>query len=161
MDRPAICHQVRPGDRGNPEQQDPDNAAYYEKNLEAFTKQAHALADAMRADQQSVPDGDLKLLTYHDAYAYFAKDVRWQIIGAVQPKNFEDPTPQEVAALIDQVKAEHVPDDLGSEVFPSNVLEEIGKRRGPATRTRCETTTCPARRVTPEHSWLGLMRTTT
>ena len=44
-----------------------------------------------------MPDGNLKLLTYHDAYAYFAKDFGWQIIGAVQPKNFEDPTPEEVA----------------------------------------------------------------
>lgn len=139
-------------------QQDPNNAAYYEKNLQQFTDKAHALANAMRTDQKSVPDGDLKLLTYHDAYAYFARTFGWQIIGAVQPKNFEDPTPQEVAALIDQVKAEHVPTIFGSEVFPSNVLEEIGRATGARYEDTLRDDDLPGAPGDPEHSWLGLMR---
>ena len=44
------------------------------------------------------------------------------MIGAIQPSDFSDPTPQEVADLIDQIRAEHVPAIFGSEVFPSPVL---------------------------------------
>ena len=139
-------------------ERDPDNADYYAKNLKAFTAKASALAEAIRTDQRSVPDGDLKLLTYHDAYAYFAQDFGWRVIGAVQPKNFEDPTPQEVAEIIDQVEAEDVPTIFGSEVFPSAVLEEIGR----ATGTRYEDTLrdddLPGEPGDVEHSWLGLMR---
>src|SRR5260370_7742037 len=68
-----------------------------------------------------------ELLTYHDAYAYFAAHYQWKILGAIQVSSFEDPTPKEVAALIDQVKKEKVPAIFGSEVFPSTVLAEIGK----------------------------------
>jgi ABC-type Zn uptake system ZnuABC Zn-binding protein ZnuA len=139
-------------------EQDPDNADYFERNLEAFTEKADALADALRADQASVPEGNLKLVTYHDAYAYFAETFGWTVVGAVQPKNFEDPTPAEVALLIDQVTSEGVTTIFGSEVFPSAVLEEIGR----ATDVRYEDTLrdddLPGEPGEADHSWLGLMR---
>ena len=139
-------------------ERDPNNADYYAKNLKAFTARANALADAIRTDQKSVPDGDLKLLTYHDAYAYFAQDFGWQVIGAVQPKNFEDPTPQEVAEIIDQVEAEDVPTIFGSEVFPSAVLEEIGRATGARYEDTLRDDDLPGEPGDVEHSWLGLMR---
>jgi ABC-type Zn uptake system ZnuABC Zn-binding protein ZnuA len=139
-------------------EQDPDNADYYEKNLDAFTKKANALADALRADQQTVPDGNLKLVTYHDAYAYFAQTFGWDVVGAVQPKNFEDPTPQEVAQIIDQVQAEGVTTIFGSEVFPSAVLEEIANATGARYEDTLRDDDLPGEPGDAEHSWLGLMR---
>lgn len=138
--------------------QDPDNADYYAKNLEAFTDKANALADALRADQQTVPVGNLKLVTYHDAYAYFAKTFGWDVVGAVQPKNFEDPTPQEVAQIIDQIESEGVTTIFGSEVFPSAVLEEIANATGARYEDTLRDDDLPGEPGEPEHSWLGLMR---
>ncbi len=137
---------------------DPGNAAYFAANYDTFAAQATALADALRADQATVPDGALKLLTYHDAYAYFAKDFGWQVIGALQPKNFEDPSPSEVAALIDQVKAQQVPVIFGSEVFPSKVLEEIGTATGATYESSLRDDDLPGAPGDTEHSWLGLMK---
>jgi len=137
---------------------DPKNAAYYASNYDAFAKKATALSDALRADQLTVPNGNLKLLTYHDAYAYFAKDYGWQVIGALQPKNFSDPTPSEVAHLIDQVKAEKVPTIFGSEVFPSSVLEEIGRATGARYEDSLRDDDLPGVPGDPDHSWLGLMK---
>jgi len=137
---------------------DPANASYYSANYDAFAKKATALADALRADQATVPAGNLKLLTYHDAYAYFAKDFGWQVIGALQPKSFSDPTPSEVAALIDQVKAEKVPTIFGSEVFPSAVLEEIGRATGAKYEESLRDDDLPGAPGEPDHSWLGLMK---
>jgi len=139
-------------------ERDPDNADYYRANERAFVKQTEDLADALRADQKTVPDGNLRLLTYHDAYAYFARTFGWQVIGAVQPKNFEDPTPQEVAALIDQVKAQQVPTIFGSEVFPSAVLEEIGRATGARYEDTLRDDDLPGEPGDAEHSWLGLMQ---
>ncbi|MGI9136705.1 MAG: metal ABC transporter substrate-binding protein, partial [Candidatus Nanopelagicales bacterium] len=132
---------------------DPGNAAYYSANYEAFAAQATSLADALRADQATVPAGSLKLLTYHDAYAYFAKDFGWQIIGALQPKNFEDPSPAELAALIDQVKAQKVPVIFGSEVFPSKVLEEIGSATGARYENSLRDDDLPGAPGDADHSW--------
>ncbi len=137
---------------------DPDNAEYYEGNLAGFQAKAEELADAVRTDQASVPEGNLKLLTYHDAYAYFAKDFGWKVIGAVQPDSFADPAPSEVAALIEQVKAEGVPTIFGSEVFPSAVLQEIGNAAGVRYEESLRDDDLPGAPGDVEHSWLGLMR---
>lgn len=137
---------------------DPANADYFKANFTAFEARAQALADALRADQQTVPSGNLKLLTYHDAYAYFARNFGWEVIGAIQPKNFSDPTPAEVASLIDQVKAQQVPTIFGSEVFPSAVLEEIGRATGARYEDSLRDDDLPGVPGEPDHSWLGLMR---
>ena len=137
---------------------DPASASYFADNYEAFATKATELADAVRADQQTVPNGNLKLLTYHDAYAYFADDFGWQVIGALQPKNFSDPTPSEVASLIDQVSAQQVPTIFGSEVFPSTVLEEIGRATGARYEDSLRDDDLPGIPGDADHSWLGLMK---
>ena len=137
---------------------DSDNADYYAANLKAFTTKATALSEALKKDAATIPGGKKELLTYHDAYAYFGKDYGWKIIGAVQPSNFEDPTPKEIVSLIKQIKDEKVPVIFGSEVFPSKVLEQIGKETGARYEDTLRDDDLPGKPGEKEHSWLGLMR---
>ena len=136
---------------------DPDNADDYQRNYDAFAEKATALADALRTDQGSIP-GPRALLTYHDAYAYFAKTFDWKVVGAIQPRNFEDPTPKELAGLIDQVRAEDVPTIFGSEVFPSKALQQIADETGVRYEDTLRDDDLPQQPGDAEHSWLGLMR---
>jgi len=80
------------------------------------------------------------------------------VIGAIQVSDFEDPTPQEVATLIDQVKAQGVPAIFGSEVFPSPVLAQIGKEAGVTYVDSLRDDDLPGQPGDPEHSLLGLLR---
>lgn len=137
---------------------DPANEAAYQANYTAFEQNASALGSAIRTDQRTIPGGKRELLTYHDAYAYFARDYGWRVIGAIQPRNFEDPTPREVAALIDQIRREKVPTIFGSEVFPSKVLAEIGRETGARYEDTLRDDDLPGKPGDAEHSWLGLMR---
>jgi ABC-type Zn uptake system ZnuABC Zn-binding protein ZnuA len=137
---------------------DPDNAAYYAANYERFAAMVEELDAAMRKSFATIPAADRKLLTYHDAYAYFAEDYGWAVIGAIQVENFEDPTPKEVAGLIDQVVEEEVPAIFGSEVFPSPVLEQIAREAGVEYVDVLRDDDLPGAPGDPEHSWAGLMR---
>ncbi|MEV0130338.1 metal ABC transporter substrate-binding protein [Dactylosporangium sp. NPDC050688] len=137
---------------------DPANADYYRANTAAFTAAADRLAAALRLDQETIPAGGRALLTYHDAYAYFGRTFGWKIIGAVQPENFEDPSPSEVADLIEQIKAEKVRTIFGSEVFPSKVLEEVGRATGARYEDTLRDDDLPGEPGQDQHSWLGLMR---
>ncbi len=139
-------------------EKDPENKDYYSANHSAFVKKATALSEALKTDQETIPPGGRQLLTYHDAYAYFAKTYDWQVIGAVQPSNFEDPQPREVARIIDQVKERKVPVIFGSEVFPSKVLEQIAKESGARYEDTLRDDDLPGEPGGTEHSWLGLMR---
>jgi ABC-type Zn uptake system ZnuABC Zn-binding protein ZnuA len=135
---------------------DPDGKPTYDANLAAFTKDAQALSDAVTAAGKTVPRKDL--LTYHDGFAYLARDYAWRVLGAIQPSNFEEPSPREVAALIDQIKAAHVPAIFGSEVFPSKVLAQIGRATGARYVDTLRDDDLPGKPGEPEHSWFGLMR---
>lgn len=136
----------------------PECAESFASNFTAFETQVNALADAIREDQKTVPEGNLKLVTYHDAYAYFAENFGWQVVGALQPSDFSDPSPSEVVQLIEQIKAEGVPTIFGSEVFPSNVLEEIANETGVRYEDSLRDDDLPGQPGDETHSWLGLMQ---
>jgi len=137
---------------------DPPNAEAYEANFAAFATKVGELDRAMATATATLAPERRKLLTYHDAYAYFARHYGWTVIGAIQPSSFEDPTPRDVAALIDQVRRERVPAIFGSEVFPSPVLAQIGREAGVHYVDVLRDDDLPGEPGNPEHSWLGLMR---
>ena len=139
-------------------ERDPECADQMQENFESFAAQAEELAEAVRLDQETVPAGGLKLVTYHDAYAYFAENFGWQVVGAVQPSDFADPTASEVVTLIEQIRAEGVPTIFGSEVFPSNVLEEVGNETGVRYEQSLRDDDLPGAPGEESHSWLGLMQ---
>ena len=104
------------------------------------------------------PEEERQLLTYHDAYAYFAEEYDWTVLGAIQPSSFEEPTAQEVASLIEQVRETGVPAIFGSEVFPSTVLEQIAGETGATYVDDLRDDDLPGAPGDPDHTWLALMR---
>ena len=136
---------------------DPDNATYYAANLEAFRLRIEALDAAIIEAVATVPEGQRRLLTYHDSWPYFAQRYGFEVLGAVQPSDFSDPSPREVASLIDQVIEAGVPAVFGSEVFPSDVLETIADESGATFVADLRDDDLPGEPGGPEHSYLGLM----
>jgi ABC-type Zn uptake system ZnuABC Zn-binding protein ZnuA len=137
---------------------DPANAATYEANFAAFAAKIDALDAAMTEATATLPAEQRQLLTYHDAYAYFAKHYGWTVIGAIQPSSFDEPSAKDVAALIEQVRDAGVQAIFGSEVFPSTVLEQIGAETGVRYVDVLRDDDLLGDPGDPEHSWLGLMR---
>ena len=137
---------------------DPANAAVYESNFSAFALKIDALDDAIEIATATIPEDQRKLLTYHDAYAYFAKNYGFTVIGAIQPSSFDEPTPKEIGELILQVKSQKVKAIFGSEVFPSTVLEQIGAETAVRYVDVLRDDDLIGEPDDPEHSWLGLMR---
>ena len=137
---------------------DPDNAAYYAGNLEIFRGKVKKMDQAIRAAVATVPEGNRKLLTYHDSWAYFAKQYGMEVIGAVQPSNFSQPSVREVAELIDQVKELGLPAVFGSEVFSSDVLEAIASEADAQFIDDLADDDLPGKPGDPGHTYLGLMK---
>jgi ABC-type Zn uptake system ZnuABC Zn-binding protein ZnuA len=136
---------------------DPGNADAYAENLARYSVALDALDAAIATAAQTVPPQNRKLLTYHDSSAYFAPRYGFVVIGAVQPSDFSEPSPREVAALIDQIKAEDVPAVFGSEVFSSSVLEQIARETGATYIDQLRDDVPPGDPHAPEHTYLGMM----
>ena len=137
---------------------DPDNATYYADNLERFRSRVNQMDQAIRTAVATVPEPNRKLLTYHDSWAYFARQYGMEVIGAVQPSNFSQPSVREVAQLIDQVKDLGLPAVFGSEVFSSDVLEAIASEANAQFVDDLADDDLPGKPGDPEHSYLGLMQ---
>ena len=136
---------------------DPQNQAYYSGNYDAFKVRIEELDLGIAAAVESVPPTNRRLLTYHDSWSYFAGRYGMEVVGAVQPSDFSEPSAREVAGLIDQLRALKVPAVFGSEVFPSDVMEQIAKEGGAAFIDDLADDDLPGKPGGPRHSYLGLM----
>ena len=137
---------------------DPENAGYYGDNLERFGARVAQMDQAIRTAVATVPERNRKLLTYHDSWAYFAKQYGMEVVGAVQPSNFSQPSVREVAELIDQVRALGLPAVFGSEIFSSDVLETIASEAGAQFIDELADDDLPGKPGDLGHSYLGLMK---
>ena len=136
----------------------PANRDYYASNFQAFKSRLDQLDGLIRKAVATVPEEHRKLLTYHDSWAYWAREYRFKVIGAVQASDFSDPSPQEGARLIEQIRAEKVPAVFGSEVFPSPVLEQIARESGAKFVDALRDDEPPGDAGAPEHTYLGMLK---
>jgi ABC-type Zn uptake system ZnuABC Zn-binding protein ZnuA len=137
---------------------DPGCAEQYDANLAEFETLVDEFDASITEAFETIPVEQRKLVTYHDAYAYFADTYGWNVIGAIQPADFGDPTPAEVVGLIEQIEEENVTAIFGSEVFPSPVLEQIANETGATYIDDLRDDDLPGEPGEEDHSWLGLMK---
>jgi len=135
----------------------PAGAARFRSKATAYIALLNRLNAAVQTAVNTIPTVNRKLLTYHDSFAYFAKHYGLQVIGAIQPSDFAEPSGKEVAALIQQIKAQHVPAIFGSEVFPSPVLAQIGRDTGAKYEATLRDDDLPGDVGGSQHSYVGLM----
>jgi ABC-type Zn uptake system ZnuABC Zn-binding protein ZnuA len=136
---------------------DPAHAAPYRERTQRYTARLTALDRAIAAAVATIPPQNRKLLTYHDSFAYFAPRYGMTVVGAIEPASFAEPSPREVARVIRQLKREKVPAIFGSEVFPSKVLDQIGREAGVRFVETLRDDDLPGPPGSPEHSYIGMM----
>ncbi len=137
-------------------ERDPDNRDYYESNFVEYTARLLALDEAIQAATATIPESNRRLLTYHDSFGYFALRYGYTVIGAIQPNDTSQPSAQEVAALIDQLREEGVPAIFGSILFPADVIDLIGSETGVSVSTLLDDG-LPGEPDDPEHTYIGMM----
>ena len=137
---------------------DPDGADTYAANAEAYQEELAELDLAIRDATVTIPATNRTLVTYHDAWTYFARDYDLDYATAVQPADFSEPSASEVRAVIDLIRELDVPVVFGSEVFPTPVLEAIAEETGATYVADLSDDVLPGEPGSPEHSYLELMR---
>ncbi len=138
---------------------DPDNSDYYDANFEELAGRLDDLDSRITAAVQTIAPEHRKLLTYHDSFPYFGQRYGFEIIGAIQPADFSEPSPREVADLITLIRDEDVPAIFGSVDFESSVLESISDESGAEFIDSLRDDDLPGAPGDPRHSYLGLMLT--
>ena len=81
---------------------DPAHSDAYEKNAAAYIEKLTSLKTEMHAALDNVPHKDI--VTFHEAFPYFAEEFHLNIIGVVEREPGTAPTPTELQETIEQVK---------------------------------------------------------
>ena len=136
---------------------DPSNTAHYMENAEKYVSLLKQLDKGIIAAVKTVPPENRKLITYHDSWAYFAPRYNMTVIGAVQPSDFSEPSPLDIAKLIDQIKAEKVPAVFASEVFSNRITDQIAKEAGVDIVQTLRDDALPGNLTSPNHTYVGMM----
>jgi len=142
---------------------DPAGKDYYTANLNKYLQRLEELDKVSRAVVASIPPQNRKLLTYHDSWAYWAREYGFEVIGAIQPSDFNEPSAKDVAKLVEQIRQTKVPAIFGSEVYPSKVSEQIARETKVKTANTSdddlpgEGSANAMENQNPQHTYLGMM----
>ena len=90
---------------------DPEGAAVFQSNAEAYVAQLTELDSWISVQVLQIPPERRLLVTNHESLGYFAERYGLRIIGAVLPSASSDaaPSAEQMARLIDQIKASGTP----------------------------------------------------
>lgn len=89
---------------------DPDNAALYADNAQAYRVQLEDLDEYLASQVAIIPEANRLLVTNHDSLGYFADRYRFEVIGTVIPgtSTGAEPSASSMAQLADTMTAEGV-----------------------------------------------------
>ena len=92
--------------------------------------QLTALKNDVAAKYAAIPAETRKIVTFHDAFGYYARAYEITIVGVAVEAPGQDPSAQEIAALIEAIRAAGVTSIFSEVQFPSKVLDQIAAETG-------------------------------
>ncbi len=107
---------------------DPANAAFYAANAEQYLAQLRELDEAFRAALARLPSRDL--ITFHDAFPYFAARYGLNYLGSVEEFPEKSPSPRALARLVDLIQSHHVKVVFSEEGYAPKLLDTIAEQSG-------------------------------
>jgi manganese/iron transport system substrate-binding protein len=114
---------------------DPEGADAYRANAATYLTELDALDKEVAAAMESIPPERRKLVTFHDAFPYFAERYGLEVVGVVVESEGREPSAQDLANLADQVRAQHVPAVFAEPEFNAQLLETVATEAGVQVRT--------------------------
>ena len=133
----------------------PERAAAIESARDAGLAEIATLDEELRVGFTAVEASARKIVTFHDAFGYFARAYEIEIVGVAVEAPGQEPSAKEIAALIDAIKAAGVTSVFSEAQFPSKVLDQVAAETG---ATVLENLYSDALGDAPANSYLGAMR---
>ncbi|WP_256591714.1 metal ABC transporter solute-binding protein, Zn/Mn family, partial [Pseudomonas sp. HMWF006] len=109
---------------------DPANKADYERNSQTYRKQIYALLAKAKARFGSLPAGNRKIVTSHDAFGYLGQAYGIDFMAPQGLSTEREPSAAEVAALITQIRQAHVKAVFMENIKDARLLKQIADESG-------------------------------
>lgn len=138
---------------------DPAGREGYASRASAYLAQLRALDGEIRQKVATIPAARRKLVTSHDAFAYYAKAYGLEVVGFTQTEKGKEPSAGELAALVRTVKAASVPAVFVEQGVSPRLAEALAREAGVSKVVTDLPTDSLGEK--PADSFIGLMRQVT
>jgi zinc/manganese transport system substrate-binding protein len=109
---------------------DPDHAAAYAQRAAAYDAELAVLDDWVKAEIGSVPPERRKIVTTHDAFQYFGHAYGVAFEAPVGMNEESEPDARAVAALIRQIRQEHIRALFIENMTDPRLLDQLARETG-------------------------------
>jgi zinc/manganese transport system substrate-binding protein len=109
---------------------DPAGAALYKKNGDAYIAALKQLDNWAATQIAAIPAAKRKIITSHDAFHYFGARYKIEFIAPQGMATDSEPSAREVAAMIRQMKQEHIKAVFIENMTSPKLLEQISREAG-------------------------------
>lgn len=109
---------------------DSDGAASYAERASAYRAKLDELDAWIRAEVETIPVVRRKLVTFHNAFQYFANRYGVAVRGFVVASPGKEPSAKMLAELVRRIKQEQVPAVFIEADFNPKILETVGRDAG-------------------------------
>jgi ABC-type Zn uptake system ZnuABC Zn-binding protein ZnuA len=109
---------------------DPTHAGDYMQRATTYRGQLDALDTWVRAQVGTVPADARKLVTFHDAFPYFAREYGITIVGVAVEAPGQDPSAGYTAQLIQAIRAAGVRVIFSESQFPTRLVDQLAAETG-------------------------------
>lgn len=109
---------------------DPEGAEEYEANAEEYLAELEELDAYVRERVSGIPEERRKLVTFHDAFPYFAEAYGFEMVGVVLENPDAEPSSREVAEVTRTIQEEDVPAVFTEPQFNSGLAETVAREAG-------------------------------
>ncbi len=135
---------------------DPSGAATYRANAAAYAARIDAMDAELTTAVGTIPVADRKLVTFHDAFPYFARHFGFELVGVILGSPGQEPSAGDLATLVDTVKAAGVKAVFSEAQFRPALAETLAREAG---ITKVVTTLYnDALGPSPADTYVGMMR---
>jgi ABC-type Zn uptake system ZnuABC Zn-binding protein ZnuA len=108
----------------------PADRLTFEANAAAYSAALDRLDDELQAQVATIPAANRKLVTFHDAFPYFARHFGFELVGVVVANVGQEPNAAELAALVEKVKATGVRAVFSEAQFNPNLAQTLADEAG-------------------------------
>ena len=109
---------------------DPDGSAEYRGNLAAYQGRLAALDEYARTQLGGIPEANRTVVSFHDAFAYFAAAYGLTIDGTVVDSPGQDPSAAQVAALVSRIREAGIKAIFAEAQFNPDIVDTIAAETG-------------------------------
>lgn len=110
------------------EQADPEYIGYYRENAQQYLVKLESLKERMHQALKNIKNRDI--ITFHEAFPYFAEEFGLNIVAVVEREPGSEPSAGELAATIDLVKKKKVKALFTEPQYPAKSAETIARETG-------------------------------